>query len=118
MQNADIGTEAARFVPVKSAVFLILLAVADGPRHGYAVMRDVHERSGGAVDLGTSHLYRHLRKLLDDGLVEEVEHAAPDRDDPRRRYYRLTPLGRGVVRAESVRLKQLVDRSRRLGYLR
>jgi len=118
MRNTESDASASRFLPVKSSVFLVLLAVADQPRHGYGIMRDVHERSGGTVDLGTSHLYRHLRRLLDDGLVEQVDYETSGHDDPRRRYYRLSALGRAVVRAESARLKRLVDHSRRLGYLR
>lgn len=109
------GKSPAEFLPVKSTVFLILMAVAERPRHGYGMMQDVSRRTGGSVDLGTGHLYRHLKRLLDDGLVQEVEPRAPDRDDPRRRYYGLTRLGRAVVKAESARLAELVEDSRRLG---
>lgn len=103
------------FLPVKSTVFLVLMAVADEPRHGYAIMQSVLHRSGGSVNLGTGHLYRHIRKLLDEGLIEEVEPEAVDRDDPRRRYYQLSALGIEVVRAESARLKELVAESQKLG---
>ncbi len=105
------------YLPVKSTVFLILLAIAEQPKHGYAITQEVYQRSGGTVDLGTSHLYRHLKKLLDDRIVEETEPARSD-DDPRRRYYRLTRLGRDVVRAESARLKALLEQSKRLGFVR
>jgi DNA-binding PadR family transcriptional regulator len=105
------------FLPVKSTVFLILMAAAEGPRHGYGIMLNVQQRSGGSVNLGTSHLYRHLKRLLDDGLVEEVESEIADRDDPRRRYYQLTDFGEQVVRAESARLKTLVQESQRLGFI-
>lgn len=107
----------AEFLPVKSTVFLVLLAIAEQPMHGYAIAQEVRRRSSGTVDLGTSHLYRHLKRLLDDGLAEETDWAA-DSDDPRRRYYRLTRLGREVVRAESARLKALVEESKRLGFVR
>jgi DNA-binding PadR family transcriptional regulator len=109
--------DAARFLPVKSTVFLILLAIAEQPMHGYAITQEVRRRSRGTVDLGTSHLYRHLKRLLDDQLVEETDGAGDD-DDPRRRYYKLTRLGREVVRAESARLKVLLEESKRLGFVR
>ena len=105
------------FLPVKSTVFLILLAVADEPGHGYGIMLNVRRRSGGTVNLGTSHLYRHLKSSLDQGLVLEVKPKATDNDDPRRRYYQLTDLGREVVRAESMRLKSLVEESKKLGFV-
>jgi DNA-binding PadR family transcriptional regulator len=107
----------ADLLPVKSTVFLILMAVAEEPRHGYGIMQNVQERSGGSVNLGTSHLYRHLKRLLDDGLVEEVEPVTADRDDPRRRYYQLTDFGEQVVGAESERLKALVKESQKLGFI-
>jgi len=110
-------SDVSAFLPVKSTVFLVLLALAEEPRHGYGVMLDVNERSGGAVKLGTSHLYRHLKRLLDDDLVEEVDPDERDAADPRRRYYQLTDLGRELVRAESLRLKELVKNSKRLGYI-
>lgn len=107
----------AEFIPVKPAVFLILLALAEEPRHGYGIMLSVQRRSAGAVDLGTSHLYRHLKRLLDGGLVEETDPGKPDRDDPRRRYYRLTELGAAVVREETARLETLVEESRKMGFV-
>lgn len=107
---------ATAWLPVKSTVFLILLALAEEDRHGYGIMLDVKERSDGSVNLGTSHLYRHLKRLLDDGLVEETEAATGA--DPRRRYYHLTSLGREVVVAESARLKTLVEQSQRLGFVK
>ncbi|MEE9533408.1 MAG: helix-turn-helix transcriptional regulator [Acidimicrobiia bacterium] len=106
-----------RFLPVKPSVFLIMMAVAEEPCHGYGIMLDVQRRSGGSVNLGTSHLYRHLKRLLDDGLVEEVEFEDGVGDDPRRRYYQLTKLGVKVVRAESARLKGLVEESTRMGFV-
>ena len=115
MQITDIMNPRDQ-LPVKSTVFLILLAVAESPRHGYGIMRNVKDRSGGRVDLGTSHLYRHLRRLLADGVVEEVEAPSED-DDPRRRYYQLTEAGRELVRAESERLEGLVKETKRLGFI-
>ncbi len=109
--------EVASLLPVKSTVFLILLALAEEPRHGYGIMLDVKQRSDGAVNLGTSHLYRHLKRLLDDALVEEVA-AETASDDSRRRYYRLTEFGRELVQAESTRLKSLVEQSQQLGFVK
>ncbi|MEJ2238042.1 MAG: PadR family transcriptional regulator [Gemmatimonadales bacterium] len=109
--------DVSQFLPVKSTVFLVLMAVADEARHGYGIMQSVLQRSGGTVNLGTGHLYRHIRRLLDDGLIEEVEPEVVDRDDPRRRYYQLTDLGAEVVSAESERLKDLVAESRKLGFV-
>ena len=113
----DDRVEVASLLPVKSTVFLILLALAEEPRHGYGIMLDVKQRSDGAVNLGTSHLYRHLKRLLEDTLVEEVS-AEADGDDPRRRYYQLTDFGRELLEAESTRLKNLVEQSQQLGFVK
>lgn len=107
-----------RFLPLKPAIFGILLALAGEPGHGYGLLGRLREQSGGAVDLGTGQLYRHLRRLLDDGWVDEVDPPrGGERDDPRRRYYRLTERGREVLSAEARRLASAVDRSRDLGLL-
>ncbi len=113
----DDRMEVASLLPVKSTVFLILLALAEEPRHGYGIMLDVKQRSDGTVNLGTSHLYRHLKRLLEDALVEEVS-PETDGDDPRRRYYRLTEFGRDLLEAESTRLKSLVEQSQQLGFVK
>jgi len=100
-------------IPVSPVVLEILLALGEGPMHGYAVAQAVRSRSTGRLRLETGPLYRHLKRLLDDGLVEETSRR-PDDDDPRRgAYYRLTALGRGVVAMESRRLAELVARARR-----
>ena len=113
----DDRMEVALLLPVKSTVFLILLALAEEPRHGYGIMLDVKQRSDGTVNLGTSHLYRHLKRLLEDALVEEVSPEAAS-DDSRRRYYQLTEFGRELVQAESTRLKSLVEQSQQLGFVK
>ena len=101
------------FLPLKPVVFEILLSLATNPRHGYGVLQRVRERSGGRIRLETGPLYRHLKRLLDDGLVVEAE--GDEDGDERRRYYALTGLGRAVVHAEGRRLAALVERVRSLG---
>jgi len=106
-----------RHLPLKPVVFHILLALAEGDAHGYAVIKEVRRVSGGRVHLTTGPFYRHLARLLDDGLVEETVERPRD-DDPRRgSYYRLTDLGRGVVAAEGARMASLVGTTVRLGLL-
>src|SRR5688500_2002590 len=103
------------FLPLTPVAFEILLALADGERHGYSILQEVDTRSGGAVSLHAGTLYRALARLLESGLIEELE--SPDRnDDERRRYYRLTTRGIAVARAEVGRLEgQLAAaRTRRL----
>ena len=99
----------ASFLPLKPVEFLILMTVADSERHGYGIMLDIAERTGGAVRLEAGGLYRSIRRLLADRLVAESgKRPAADEDDERRRYYALTPLGRRVVAAEALRLRALV----------
>jgi DNA-binding PadR family transcriptional regulator len=91
------------------AAFHILLALSGQDRHGYEIMQVVEAEQGTGARLGTTTLYRTLRGLLRDGLVEETdERPAPDLDDQRRRYYRLTPAGRAVARSEVERLRRLL----------
>ena len=101
-------------VPLTPAVFHILLALSEGERHGYAIMREVTELTGGGIRLGPGTLYGTLKRLLAAGLVEEAEERADtDHVDERRRYYRLTNSGDMTVRAEARRLESLVDAARR-----
>ena len=102
-------------LPLTPVVFEILLALAGGEQHGYAIMQDVAERTGGRIELHAGSLYRALSRLLDGGFIEELDER-PDHDDQRRRYYRLTPLGAAAARAAAERLNaQLsVARARRL----
>jgi len=96
-------------LPLTPAVFHILLALADEERHGYGIMRDVAEQTDNALQLGPGTLYGCLKRMLAAGLVEESdERPDPALDDERRRYYRLTRLGRSVVRAEAERLTDAV----------
>jgi DNA-binding PadR family transcriptional regulator len=101
------------FLPLTPAVFHILLTLADGEAHGYAVMQEVTRRSGGSVRLGPGTLYGAVSRLLEDGIIEESEERPdPDMDDTRRRYYRLTKLGSRVLAAETERLADLVKAAR------
>jgi len=103
------------FLPLPSATFHILLALRDGEKHGYAVMREVEEMSSGAVKMGPGTLYGSIKRMLGDGLIEESdERPDPGLDDQRRRYYRLSGLGETVCDAEVTRLRALVDRASRL----
>ena len=97
------------FLPLKTLEFLILMTVATGERHGYGIMLDIAERTGGSVRLEAGGLYRNIRRLLSDKLLtESARRPARDLDDERRRYYALTPLGRRVVAAEALRLRAVV----------
>ena len=102
------------FLPLQPAVFHILMALADDDRHGYAIIQDVADRTGGAVKLSAGTLYRSIQRMLVDGLIEELAIAAHDEsDDDRRRYYRLTPKGLATARAEAQRLSNLVEAAQR-----
>jgi DNA-binding PadR family transcriptional regulator len=103
----------AGFLPLTPVSFEILLALAGGEQHGYAVMLDVERRSGGAISLHAGSLYRALNRLLEAGLIEELdERPEPEQDDERRRYYRLTTKGLEVARGEARRLEQQVEAAR------
>jgi DNA-binding PadR family transcriptional regulator len=100
-------------LPLTPAVFHILVTLADGEAHGYAIMQEVARRSGGTVRLGPGTLYGAISRLLDDNLIEESEERPdPDKDDTRRRYYRLTRWGGEVLAAETERLAGLVRAAR------
>jgi len=104
-----------RFLPLTPVVLEIALSLAAGERHGYEIMQDVERRTDGAIALHPGTLYRALGRLLDQGLIEELdERPASDTDDERRRYYRLTALGQAVARAEVERLTSQISAARRL----
>ena len=99
--------------PITSSTFLILLALADRDRHGLGIADDVESRTDGKVRLGAGTLYNAIRKMSETGLIEEVAIAPdPDDDDPRRRYYRITPLGRRTMRDEIERLSAVLAMAR------
>jgi DNA-binding PadR family transcriptional regulator len=98
------------FLPLRPPDLILLLALVDGERHGYALAQELSERSDGVVALEPGNLYRVLRRLMADGLIDESEkRPAPDLDDERRRYYRLTPFGARVAAAELERLRAVVS---------
>src|SRR5688572_27651975 len=98
-------------LPLPPATFHILIALAEEALHGYAIIQDVQARTNGAVRLSAGTLYRSIARMLDEGYIEELRmHERPrqEGDDPRRRYYRLTPFGRAVAEAETRRLDALL----------
>ncbi len=103
--------------PLPPATFHILLALADDDRHGYAVIQDVAARTNGELKLSAGTLYRSIQRMLEQGLlVEPRDRPSPENDDERRRYYRITALGRDVARAETRRLTQLLKFARESGF--
>ena len=98
-----------KFLPLKTHWFHIMLSLAGGEQHGYGIMQEVLNRSTGKVRLWPATLYGSIKRLIEAELIEESdERPAPELDDARRRYYRLTPLGRRVLDAECERLQELV----------
>jgi len=97
------------FLPLSAPVFHMLLALSEGERHGYALKREILRRTGGRLNLGSGALYGNINRMLEQGWIEESEER-PDShlDDERRRYYRITPLGRRAAAAEAVRMRNLV----------
>jgi DNA-binding PadR family transcriptional regulator len=104
-------------LPLTPAVFHILLALADEPRHGYAIMSEVESATGGQLRMGPGTLYGSIKRMIAAGLIEEVD-GRPASDDARRRYYRLTPFGRQVAVAESRRVVKLASMARSKGLTR
>jgi DNA-binding PadR family transcriptional regulator len=99
-------------LPLASSSFHVLLVLAEGEKHGYAIMREVERISEGAIRMGAGTLYGTIKRLLGSGLIEETdERPDPELDDERRRYYRVTGLGERVVTAEARRLATMIDRS-------
>jgi DNA-binding PadR family transcriptional regulator len=102
--------------PLPPAIFQILVALADQDRHGYAIMQDVAARTDGRMKLSPGTLYGSIKRMLEDGLIIEVdERPDPENHDERRRYYRLTKYGREVAQAEADRLTTLLRQARAAG---
>lgn len=99
-------------MPLSELSLLVLLSVGNGPAHGYAIGREVEERSAGRLNPTTGALYQALKRLRDDGLLEPAPEENRRADDARRRYFRLTGLGRRVVALETERLERLVTMAR------
>jgi len=102
-----IKRDTAPFLPMTPAAFHVLLALADGAKHGYLILKDVEERTSGDVRLSTGTLYGLIKRFLDDELIVETR-----ADDDRRRPYKLTTFGREVAEAEAARLEKLVHAAR------
>ena len=108
--------KAETLLPLPAAVFHILIALADRDRHGYSIMQDVGARTGGKVRLSAGTLYSSMRRMLEQGVIEELaESPDPSSSDERRRYYRLTRFGRRVAAAEVERLNAMVQQARATG---
>jgi DNA-binding PadR family transcriptional regulator len=104
--------------PLTPAVFHVLLALADSERHGYAIMREVADATGGRIKMGPGTLYGTIKRLLEARLIEESDRRPdPALDDERRRYYRLTGLGERTVKAEALRYEALAKLARRKNLL-
>ena len=114
----DRRADAEGLLPLPPATLHILMSLADGDRHGYAIIQEVAARTSGQVKLGAGTLYRSIARMLEQGLIEELrERPAPEHDDERRRYYRITPFGAAVARAEARRLQDLVKLARASGFV-
>ena len=115
MEIRDESVEA--LLPLPPVTFHILMALADHDRHGYAIIREVAERTGGDVKIGAGTLYRSIQRMLEQGLIVETgERPAPEIDDERRRYYRIAPFGVEVAKAEAKRLSQMIELARISGF--
>jgi DNA-binding PadR family transcriptional regulator len=103
----------AVLLPLTPAMFHVLIALADGEKHGYAIIKEVHRRTAGRLRLGAGTLYALMHRFLENGVVQESsERPDPALDDDRRRYYRLTEFGRAVAAAEAARLEELIRMAR------
>lgn len=114
-----LDEHARELLSLRPPVLEILLTLGDGPLHGYAIIQALRDPEGPELHVETGPLYRHLRRLLESGLVSQSDEPPPgtEDDDRRKAYYALTPLGRAVVRAEGARLADLVRETRRLGLM-
>lgn len=110
-----IESDVDRLLPLPAATFHILLALVDEERHGYAIIQDVEARTGGELRMSAGTLYRSIARMVEQGLIAEVTKRRTTADGERRRYYRLTPFGTAVARAEMRRLSRLVRLARARG---
>ena len=111
-------SEIDALLPLPTAVFHILVALADRDRHGYGIMQDVSSRTDGRVTLSPGTLYSSIRRMLDQGLIEELDESPdPKSQDERRRYYRVTRFGRSVAAAEAARVEAILAQARATGLI-
>jgi DNA-binding PadR family transcriptional regulator len=110
--SKDETTDPQALLPLPPVTFHILAALADGERHGYAIIQEVAARTDGEIKIQAGTLYRSIQRMLEQGLVAE----SPAEDDERRRYYRLTAFGRSVAQAEARRLALMVKLARAAGF--
>ena len=100
----------ADLLPLTPGMFHVLIALADGEKHGYAIIKEVARRTNGEIALGAGTLYAIIRRFVQEGVIaESAERPDPSLDDERRRYYRVTPFGRKVAQAEAARMRDLVQ---------
>ena len=118
MSRAADPRDVSALLPLPPATFHILVALATADRHGYGIIQDVEERTGQELRLSPGTLYRSIQRLLEQGLIVEPKRRLDAGDDPRRRYYRITPFGKAVARAETRRLTHLVGLARVAGLMR
>ena len=105
-------------LPLPPATFHILMALSDDDRHGYAIIQEIEARTGGELRLSAGTLYRSIQRMIEQDLIVEIhERPAPEFDDERRRYYRITRFGETVARAEARRLQNLVRLARASGFV-
>ena len=110
---APVSRDSDDLLPLRPVVFQVLLSLADEERHGYAIVQDIAERDSARIQLEPGNLYRTLKHMLDEGLIEESERRpVAGRDDERRRYYRITKFGRQAALAEANRLQALAAEAR------
>jgi DNA-binding PadR family transcriptional regulator len=118
MGTSESHDDVQALLPLPTAFFHILVALADRDRHGYSIMQDVAARTDGKVRLSAGTLYSAVRRMLEEGLIEELrERPDPSSDDERRRYYRLTRLGRTVAVAEARRVSDMLTQARATGLI-
>ncbi len=110
----DIDAEVHALLPLAPAFFHILIALGDGERHGYSIMQDVADRTAGRVRMSPGTLYGSIKRMLVDGVIEELTTGAAGADE-RRRYYRTTKFGRRVAAAEAARLSSLLMQAHESG---
>ena len=114
----DTDPKPESLIPLPPATFHILIALAGEDMHGYAIIQDVAARTSGELRLSAGTLYRSIQRMLEQGLIVETsDRPAPEYDDERRRYYRITPFGTAVAQAEARRLTQLVKMARTRGFV-